>query len=51
MINKALNYYHFNNPSVELIRHNENMTYKITDTDKSYVMRVHKPTEGFRLEF
>jgi len=23
------------------------MTYKVTDIDKSYVMRIHKPTEGF----
>jgi len=50
MIDDALKYYQINNPTVNLIRHNENMTYKITDANKSYVMRVHKPTEGFSLD-
>ena len=50
MIEKALKHYHFDNPTMELIRHNENMTYKITDMNKSYVMRVHKPIEGINIE-
>lgn len=51
MINKALEYYGFINPNAELIRHNENMTYKITDNEKCYVLRIHKPIEGFNLDF
>lgn len=50
MIDKALQLYNFNNPNAELIRHNENMTYKITDGMKSYVMRIHKSIEGFNLD-
>lgn len=34
-------------PQAELIRHNENMTYKITGTDKNYVLRIHNSIEGF----
>ena len=50
MIHEALNCYDFKNPDVELLRHNENMTYKVTDVEKSYVLRIHKPSEGFNLE-
>jgi len=50
MIDNALQLYNFNNPNAALIRHNENMTYKITDGTKSYVMRIHKPVEGFNLD-
>jgi len=46
-ISQAIKLYVFAQPKAELIRHNENMTYKITDFDKSYVLRVHKPVEGF----
>ena len=27
------------------------MTYKVTDGKKTYVLRVHKPVEGFNIEF
>jgi len=50
MINKALQNYDFINPQVELIRHNENMTYKVMDENKSYVFRIHEPTEGFNVD-
>ncbi|MEC0245274.1 phosphotransferase [Paenibacillus chitinolyticus] len=32
-------------PSVQFIRHNENMTYRVTDgtTGRSYLLRIHKP--------
>ena len=50
MINEALKNYNFINPDVELIRHNENMTYKISDTEKSYVLRIHNPSEGINLD-
>lgn len=50
MINKALDFYNFDISNVELIRHNENMTYKVTDSEKSYVLRIHKPSEGFNVD-
>jgi Ser/Thr protein kinase RdoA (MazF antagonist) len=49
VINKALQLYDFVNPSAELIRHNENMTYKINDNMGSYVLRIHQPIDGFNL--
>ena len=50
MVDKVIKQYHFIDPGVELIRHNENMTYKVTDIEKSYVLRIHKPYEGINLD-
>ncbi|MCL2416249.1 MAG: hypothetical protein FWD01_05475, partial [Defluviitaleaceae bacterium] len=50
VINRALELYSFANPNVELIRHNENMTYKIIDDMGSYVLRIHQPVDGFNLD-
>ena len=47
MIDKALSFYDFDSPYIEFIRHNENMTYKVADNGKLYVLRIHKPSEGF----
>ena len=47
---EALGLYCVEKPKAELIRHNENMTYKITDIDRHYVLRIHKPVEGFSPE-
>lgn len=44
---QALKLYSFTQPRAEFIRHNENITYKITDVEKEYVLRVHRPIEGF----
>lgn len=45
---EALESYPLRNPSATLVRHNENATYKVTDgAEKSYVLRIHKPREGF----
>ena len=44
---EALDLYSFENPVVELIRHNENMTYHIKDANKQYLLRIHKSVEGF----
>jgi Ser/Thr protein kinase RdoA (MazF antagonist) len=46
MIEEALKYYNFQHPEVVFIRHNENMTYKIIDGDKKYLLRIHKADEG-----
>jgi Ser/Thr protein kinase RdoA (MazF antagonist) len=47
LLSEALGLYILKQPKAELIRHNENMTYKITDADKKYVLRIHKRVEGF----
>lgn len=49
MIDKALARYCFRHPRAELIRHNENMTYKVSDGELAYVLRIHKPAQGFNL--
>ena len=41
--------YSISNPDIQFIRHNENITYKITDNNnnKNYLLRIHNPvTEG-----
>jgi len=46
----VLESYLFIDPVLEFMRHNENMTYKITDhgNSSSFLLRIHKPvTEGF----
>lgn len=48
-IREALGQYAFTDPQTEFIRHNENITYKITDGTKRYELRIHKPAEGFSL--
>ena len=47
LLTEALGLYCLEQPQAELIRHNENMTYKITDMDTNYVLRIHKSIEGF----
>ncbi|TCM96429.1 Ser/Thr protein kinase RdoA (MazF antagonist) [Paenibacillus sp. BK033] len=42
-LEEALRCYSFADPVFEFIRHNENMTYKITDKQSSYLLRIHKP--------
>ena len=46
MIEEVLKNYNFMHPEPVFIRHNENMTYKILDGDKKYLMRIHKAAEG-----
>jgi Ser/Thr protein kinase RdoA (MazF antagonist) len=50
-VKEALSFYDFRNPEAILIRHNENETYKLTDgfSGDQYVMRIHRPIEGFSL--
>jgi len=51
LLAEALSLYSLNNPESLHIRHNENMTYKIIDDNKPYVLRIHKPIEGFDVDF
>ncbi len=44
MIEEALRHYDFSDPTAELIRHNENMTYRVGGR---YLLRIHKHIEGF----
>lgn len=46
MIEEALKNYNFKHPEAVFIRHNENMTYGITDGDRKYLLRIHKSVEG-----
>jgi len=48
-LHQALELYGLKGPKAEFIRHNENITYKIIDIDKKYVLRIHKPCDGFSL--
>lgn len=45
MIEEALKKYNFVHPEAIFIRHNENMTYEISDGDKKYLLRIHKAAE------
>ena len=45
----ALAHYSFDNPQVQFIRHNENITYKVVDGAKSFLLRIHQPIDGFDL--
>ncbi|WCF06565.1 hypothetical protein NDS46_19690 [Paenibacillus thiaminolyticus] len=43
----ALSHYEIQSPIIAFIRHNENLTYKITDqSGSSYLLRVHKPVHA-----
>ncbi|WP_066503491.1 phosphotransferase enzyme family protein [Abyssisolibacter fermentans] len=47
--NEVLLMYKLHNAEIEFIRHNENITFKISDrlNNKNYLLRIHKPaTEG-----
>lgn len=50
MIEEALSFYNFGVCSATLIRHNENMTYKVISEKGSYVLRIHQSVEGFDKE-
>lgn len=47
LLSEALGLYALEQPKAEFIRHNENMTYKVTDAEGKYVLRIHKRAEGF----
>lgn len=51
MIDEALKSYDFINPEAILIRHNENMTYAVTDENGKYLLRIHKADVGLNFNF
>ncbi|MCL2773127.1 MAG: phosphotransferase [Oscillospiraceae bacterium] len=46
ILHQALKLYNLKQPVAEFIRHSENMTYKITDINKKYLLRIHKSVTG-----
>lgn len=49
LLQEALGAYSFEDPDVVFLRHNENRTYKVKDRERSYVLRIHQPVEGYSL--
>lgn len=49
LVKDALKQYELINPEIKFIRHNENLTYKVICHDNSYLLRIHKPINGFDL--
>lgn len=49
LIREALTHYDVKNPHIHFIRHNENITCRITEGDNSYALRIHLPVSGFSL--
>lgn len=46
-IQEALAEYGMGTCDYKIIRHNENITCKVVKDEKSYVLRIHQPIEGF----
>ena len=46
-IKEALAAYGMESSEYEVIRHNENITCKVVNEGKTYVLRIHQPIEGF----
>ncbi|MCR5322287.1 MAG: phosphotransferase [Lachnospiraceae bacterium] len=47
-IQEALSHYNITAPETELLRHNENLTYRV---GKEYLLQIHEPAEGFSADF
>lgn len=50
LVGEALQYYHLEKPKITFIRHNENITCRVTDCGKHYALRIREPVEGFSLK-
>lgn len=50
MVRRALQNYHFREPQISFIRHNENITCRVTENGEGYVLRIRCPVEGFSLK-
>lgn len=46
----ALDNYDFDSPDVTFLRHNENIVYQVEDDQCRYLLRIHKPVDGFSLK-
>ena len=47
-IQEALDNYNIAATEIELLRHNENLTYRVGN---EYLLQIHEPAEGFSAEF
>ncbi len=47
-IPEALSHYNITDSKIELLRHNENLTYRVGD---DYLLQIHEPVDGFSAEF
>ena len=47
-IQEALSNYNIAATEIELLRHNENLTYRVGN---DYLLQIHKPVEGFSVDF
>ena len=47
-IQEALAHYNITVPEIELLRHNENLTYRVGN---EYLLQIHEPVEGFSTVF
>ena len=50
LINEALQKFGLSAAEYELVRHNENITCKVTNGDKAYSLRIHSPVEGYNTD-
>lgn len=49
LIREALSVYGMTEATHEIIRHNENITCKVMYKNTNYLLRIHKPVEGFSI--
>ena len=47
-IQEALAFYNISASEIELLRHNENLTYRVGN---EYLLQIHEPVEGFSTDF
>jgi Ser/Thr protein kinase RdoA (MazF antagonist) len=47
-IQEALSHYNITASEIELLRHNENLTYRVGN---DYLLQIHEPVDGFSAEF
>ena len=47
-IQEALSHYNIAASEIELLRHNENLTYRVGN---DYLLQIHEPVEGFSADF
>ena len=45
---EALAHYNITATEIELLRHNENLTYRVGN---EYLLQIHEPAEGFQQSF
>ena len=49
LVREALGRYALTDPEVRFIRHNENITHRVIAREGDFLLRIHRPVEGFSL--